>query len=71
LAGALGATLFPLVVGAVLDHFNMLGQINVGYNVLFVVCGSAYLVAWIAMATIRKASTVVDIAEITPSRVNS
>jgi ACS family hexuronate transporter-like MFS transporter len=40
LAGALGATLFPLVVGIVLDHFKMLGHINVGYNVLFVVCGS-------------------------------
>jgi ACS family hexuronate transporter-like MFS transporter len=63
----LGATLFPLVVGAVLDHFKMLGHINAGYNVLFVVCGSAYLVAWVVMRVIRSSSKTVDIAQLAPS----
>lgn len=53
LAGALGATLFPLLVGVILDHFKLLGSIDVGYNILFVVCGLAYVVAWCLMAVIR------------------
>ncbi|KXU84545.1 hypothetical protein CR51_41025 [Caballeronia megalochromosomata] len=67
LAGALGATLFPLVVGAVLDHFKMLGHIDAGYNVLFVVCGSAYLLAWVVMRVIRSSSKPVDIAQLAPA----
>jgi ACS family hexuronate transporter-like MFS transporter len=66
LAGALGATLFPLVVGAVLDHFKMLGHISAGYNLLFVVCGSAYLLAWVVMRVIRSSSKPVDIAQLAP-----
>jgi ACS family hexuronate transporter-like MFS transporter len=53
LAGALGATLFPLFVGAVLDHFKVLGNIGAGYNILFIICGSAYLVAWVLMRAIQ------------------
>jgi len=52
LAGALGATLFPLFVGQLLDHFRILGHIGAGYNILFVICGFAYLLAWIAMRLI-------------------
>lgn len=64
LAGALGATLFPLLVGTLLDHFKLLGQINAGYNILFVICGSAYLVAWVAMRAIRASSTAVDMTQV-------
>jgi ACS family hexuronate transporter-like MFS transporter len=61
LAGALGATLFPLLVGAILDHFKLLGNINAGYNILFVICGSAYLVAWVAMRIIRSSRASADL----------
>jgi ACS family hexuronate transporter-like MFS transporter len=61
LAGALGATLFPLFVGAVLDHFKLLGNIGAGYNVIFVICGSAYLIAWLLMRVIRASRTVTDV----------
>lgn len=61
LAGALGATLFPLLVGAILDHFKLLGNINAGYNILFVICGSAYLVAWVAMRIIRSSQVSADL----------
>lgn len=57
MAGAIGGTLFPLFVGALLDHFKALGSINSGYNILFIVCGSAYLIAWIAMRLIRPSRT--------------
>ena len=60
MAGAIGGTLFPLFVGALLDHFKALGAINSGYNILFIVCGSAYLVAWAAMFLIRSSKAHVD-----------
>ncbi|XXA09298.1 MFS transporter [Paraburkholderia sp. A3BS-1L] len=53
MAGAIGGTLFPLFIGVLLDHFKALGNINAGYNILFIVCGSAYLVAWALMSFIR------------------
>ena len=49
MAGSTGGLLFPIVVGALLDHYKALGNIVIGYNILFVICGFAYLVAWIIM----------------------
>lgn len=49
MAGSLGGMLFPLVVGALLDHYKALGNINAGYNILFLICGSMYLLAWVTM----------------------
>ena len=46
MAGALGGILFPLLVGRMLDHFKLLGDTTAGYNLLFVFCGCAYLLAW-------------------------
>ena len=47
MAGAVGGMLFPLLIGHLLDVYKNLGDITAGYNILFVICGSAYLVAWI------------------------
>ncbi len=49
MAGSIGGMLFPLVVGALLDHYKALGNINAGYNILFLICGSMYLLAWVTM----------------------
>ncbi len=49
MAGSVGGILFPLLVGFLLDHFKALGNINIGYNILFFICGCAYLVAWLLM----------------------
>lgn len=49
MAGAIGATLFPILVGTLLQHYELLGNITVGYNILFIICGSVYLVAWMAI----------------------
>lgn len=49
MAGSVSGILFPLVIGIVLDHFKELGNINSGYNIIFVVCGCAYLFAWMVM----------------------
>ncbi|KAA2240413.1 MFS transporter [Chitinophaga agrisoli] len=49
MAGSIGGMLFPLLVGSMLDHYKLLGDVNVGYNILFVICGFAYLLAWVIM----------------------
>ncbi|WP_246793039.1 MFS transporter [Burkholderia perseverans] len=53
LGGAIGASIFPLFVGVLLDHFRALGNINAGYNALFMVCGLAYVVTWVLMKFVR------------------
>lgn len=49
MAGSIGGLLFPLVVGALLDHYKALGNIGAGYNVLFIISGFMYLLAWVVM----------------------
>src|SRR5690606_33705015 len=34
MAGSLGSTFFPLLVGALLDHYKLLGNIGAGYTIL-------------------------------------
>jgi ACS family hexuronate transporter-like MFS transporter len=46
MAGAVGGILIATLAGWVLDHFKALGTIETGYYVMFLVCGSAYLIAW-------------------------
>ncbi|RYD65879.1 MAG: MFS transporter, partial [Verrucomicrobiaceae bacterium] len=49
MAGALGGLLIAYSAGHLLAHFKVLGKVEVGYNILFVICGSAYITAWIVM----------------------
>ncbi|WP_149244032.1 MFS transporter [Dyadobacter sp. 32] len=46
MVGSLGSTFFPLLVGALLDFYKNQGDIGAGYNILFIICGLAYIVAW-------------------------
>ena len=46
MAGTLGGALFPLLVGRILDHYKLLGQLSEGYYIIFYIAGLAYLVAW-------------------------
>jgi len=45
-----GGILISRVAGLLLQHFAAQGRIELGYGILFVICGSAYLVAWIVMS---------------------
>jgi ACS family hexuronate transporter-like MFS transporter len=47
--GSVGGILFPLFIGIILDHFKLIGKISSGYNIIFIVCGFAYLVAWLCI----------------------
>jgi len=49
MAGSIGGALFPLFIGFILDYYKLLGNIVVGYNIIFMMCGCAYLLAWIIM----------------------
>jgi ACS family hexuronate transporter-like MFS transporter len=49
MAGAVGGILIARVAGLVLKHFTALGKVELGYGLLFVICGSAYLAAWLIM----------------------
>ncbi|MBI2497264.1 MAG: MFS transporter [Opitutae bacterium] len=49
MAGAVGGILIARLAGKLLEHFAALGKTELGYGIMFIVCGSAYLTAWIIM----------------------
>ena len=54
MAGSIGSTLFPLLVGSLLDYYKAAGNIGAGYNILFVICGLAYFAAWLIIHFLTK-----------------
>ncbi len=49
MAGGLGGMLVAFSAGRLLAHYTTLGKIEDGYGILFMVCGSAYIIAWVVM----------------------
>jgi len=49
MAGALGGILLSKSAGLLLQHYKDLGSIETGYYIMFFICGSAYLTAWLVM----------------------
>lgn len=49
MAGALGGIGIARLAGKLFEHYKGLGEIETGYYIMFFVCGSAYLVAWLIM----------------------
>jgi MFS transporter, ACS family, hexuronate transporter len=37
------------LAGRLLDYYKSLGSIESGYFIMFIICGSAYLIAWVIM----------------------
>jgi ACS family hexuronate transporter-like MFS transporter len=64
MAGAVGGILFPLVVGTLLDTYRAAGILTGGYNVLFSICGLAYLVALTIIHLITRRHGKVALSEI-------
>ncbi|MES1204828.1 MAG: MFS transporter [Pseudomonadota bacterium] len=46
MAGSFGGMLFPFFSGKLLDRYQAAGNATAGYAILFVICGSAYLIAF-------------------------
>ena len=49
MAGALGGILIARLAGLLLDYYKPLGKDHVAYFIMFIICGAAYLVAWLIM----------------------
>jgi ACS family hexuronate transporter-like MFS transporter len=47
MAGSIGGIIFPTFAGNMLDSFQAQGNVVAGYRILFAICGSAYLVAFV------------------------
>jgi MFS transporter, ACS family, hexuronate transporter len=61
MAGSVGGILFPLLVGIILDNYKAAGNIGGGYNLIFIICGCAYLLAWGVMHVFSPKMERVDI----------
>ena len=47
MAGSMGGIMFPVYTGKLLDAFEAKGNASAGYAILFAICGSAYLIAFV------------------------
>lgn len=49
MAGALGGMLIAWLAGLLFEYYEAIGKIETGYHIMFLICGSAYLIAWLVM----------------------
>jgi ACS family hexuronate transporter-like MFS transporter len=63
MAGAVGGLLIAAFAGFILDAWEKKGNIDGGYATLFVVAGSAYLIAWVLMLLIGGKMKMVNLDE--------
>ena len=63
MAGGLGGMLLAKITGVLLDHYKAVGSIKTGYYVLFLICGSAYLLAWAFFNILAPGMKRVDLLE--------
>lgn len=49
MAGAIGGILIAKAAGMLFDHFKAMGDIRIGYGIMFMICASAYIIAWLVM----------------------
>lgn len=68
MSGAVGGMLFPLLVGYILDSYKAAGNLVGGYNLLFIICGLTYLVAWIIIHLLTRKSDIVSLQELIESK---
>jgi ACS family hexuronate transporter-like MFS transporter len=49
MAGSIGGILIAYLAGMMLQHYKNLGKIEIGYGIMFIICGLAYITAWVLM----------------------
>ena len=54
MAGAAGGILIAKLAGALFDHYKAAGHIETGYYIMFIVCGFAYIIAWLLMQVLMQ-----------------
>lgn len=61
MAGAVGGMAIAWLAGMLFDKYELLGNIETGYYIMFFICGFAYLVAWLIMHFLVPKMKMVDI----------
>jgi ACS family hexuronate transporter-like MFS transporter len=61
MAGAVGGILIARTAGVLLDHYKNLGHIEIGYYIMFIISGFAYLSAWLIMHLLVPKMSKVDL----------
>jgi ACS family hexuronate transporter-like MFS transporter len=54
MAGALGGIGLARLAGVLFDHYKSIGDLPTGYFIMFLICGAAYLLAWLIMHAINR-----------------
>jgi ACS family hexuronate transporter-like MFS transporter len=49
MAGAVGGIMIAKAAGLLFDHYKAAGDIRVGYGIMFMICATAYILAWLVM----------------------
>jgi len=49
MAGAVGGIMIAKAAGMLFDYYKAAGDIRIGYGIMFMVCSTAYLIAWFVM----------------------
>ena len=49
MAGAIGGILIAWLAGALFEYYKSAGKIEIGYYIMFIICGSGYIIAWLIM----------------------
>jgi MFS transporter, ACS family, hexuronate transporter len=49
MAGGLGGMVLAKLAGPLFDHYKAIGSLQTGYLIMFIICGLAYLTAWLIM----------------------
>ena len=45
----IGGIMIAMVAGLLFDYFKAAGDIRVGYGIMFMICSTAYIIAWFVM----------------------
>lgn len=61
MSGSIASTLFPLLVGSLLAYYKTIGNISAGYNILFIICGCAYILAWLIIHLLTRRMKPIEI----------
>jgi MFS transporter, ACS family, hexuronate transporter len=61
MAGAIGGILIAWLAGALFEYYKAKGAIEIGYYIMFFICGSGYITAWIIMHFLTPTMRPVDI----------
>ncbi|GAB2534909.1 MFS transporter [Spirosoma aerophilum] len=69
MAGSVGGIIFPEIVGRILDNYKQAGDLQTGYGIIFLMCGSAYMLAWVVMHLLAPKMQPVQLNETEPEPV--